>query len=38
MGDIYEEAVAEVEFLQYYLLQINVLTWIPPLFLFDFDP
>ena len=38
MGDICEETVAEVDFFQYYLLQINVLTWIPQLVLFDFDP
>ena len=38
MDDICEQAVIEVEFLQHYLLQIKILTYIPWLVQFALGP
>ena len=38
MDDMCEEAVAEVEFFQHYLLQIKILTYIPRFVPFDSGP
>ena len=38
MNYICEEAVAEIEFFQHYILQIKILTYISRLVPFDLDP